>query len=635
MDRTGRSQLVSSQHRPGAEASCCAPGLCKLSADRCLPCFSLAHRYIYVNGALDNWSYPLSSSGQPLSTSPLQGANYPQPVYRPMSYIGKSNWQADPVLSAVIDSVRIYDYALSPSQVYSLASLYALTTPPASTALNPTSYPPAGSLAPNFASIQTGAEVSIYSAAGISFAPVFNAPFSTNPASVVGGSTGYSWWASDPADVATGQAKYHTGLINMPGSPSAFVDLTQVTGPTSIGQSLPILFGPSSGSGASYGWSIELVVKPLSVQTWSKFFDLGTGAYIDSVYWGWLSNNNQWEVANYITVANWLVPPSVGLPGSSYIQHSNILNTPPLIGSWYHVAWVMQPQSTDAYFTTPQASTNANWTVYINGQPVVSQFPGNMPIPVFRHVSYLGRSDWFQEGNNGDAMINATYDAFRIWDRALTQTQVLALANQYGIGLPPTGATGGGDFGLAGALLGGALPVFNANFSVNPTSLPGVGSTTNYGWTAFDGTDTSANQQLHQGLAVLNGGPLSWINVSTTTGPNSCGLQIPTIGGPSSSTTAPGWSFEFVWKPTGQTNTWAKLLDLGNGPVSGSQNWSVGETEPDTSRRSCEAEPEPEPVLSLRLSLTPLPLSVSCSGTRCPTLTTGRSALTATTRRSS
>jgi hypothetical protein len=548
-------------HLPAAAAADAVSRLSSLVVCGCL-------RYIYVNGALENWSYPLTS-GAPMTTSPLQGANYPQPVYRPMSYIGKSNW-GDPVLAAVVDAVRIYDYALSASQVSALAGLYGLTTPPAGTGLNPTSYPPAGSVAPNFASIQTGAEVSIYTAAGISFAPVFNAPFTTNPASVVGGSTGYTWWPSDPSDVATGQAAYHTGLVNMPGSPSAFIDLTQVTGPNSIGQSLPILFGTSSGSGSSYGWSIDLVVKPLAVQTWSKYFDLGSGAYIDSCYWGWLSNNNQWEVGNYITVANWLVPPALNLPGSSYIQHSNILNTPPAIGSWYHVAWVMQPQSTDAYFTTQQASTNANWTIYINGQPVISQFPGNMPIPVYRHVSYLGRSDWFQEGN-GDPMINATYDAFRVWDRALTSTQVLGLANQYGIGIS-------GDSGVPTALAGGKLPLFNANFSSNPALLSSIGST-NYIWAAYDNNDTSANQQLHQGLAVLNGGPLSWINISTTTGPNSCGLQIPTIGGPSSSTTSPGWSFEFVWKPTGQTNTWAKLLDLGNGPVSGSQNWSDRHTD--------------------------------------------------------
>jgi hypothetical protein len=138
--------------------------------------------------------------------------------------------------------------------------------------------------------------------------------------------------------------------------------------------------------------------------------------------------------------------------------------------------------------------------------------------------------------------------------------------------------SGGGDFSVLTALAGGNPPVFNANFSSNPALLSSIGST-NYIWAAYDNNDTSANQQLHQGLAVLNGGPLSWINISTTTGPNSCGLQIPTIGGPSSSTTSPGWSFEFVWKPTGQTNTWAKLLDLGNGPVSGSQNWSDRHTD--------------------------------------------------------
>lgn len=83
-----------------------------------------------------------------------------------------------------------------------------------------------------------------------------------------------------------------------------------------------------------------------------------------------------------------------------------------------------------------------------------------------------------------------------------------------------------------------------------------------------------------QGIVTLNG-VANFINLSTATGPNSCGLTLPLLGTTSSSTTSPGWSFEFVWKPLGEQNTWAKLADFGNGASSGyypssNDDWTFG-----------------------------------------------------------
>ena len=479
------------------------------------------------------------------------------------------------------DAVRIYDYPLTQGQVYNLATLYNLNTPPQGTVTNPTSDPPAGSVAPGFTAPTSGEWTLGQTLFG--FQPAFNAPFQTNPSSLVGGSTSYTWLQQDPLDAASGVQSVHQGLVTMNGGATSFIDLTQVTGSVSIGQTLPIVFGASSGTGTAYGWSIDLVFKPLSLQTWAKFFDLGSGAYIDSLYLGWVNNNNVWEIGNYETVSNGLATARAGgtaTGGSSLGAFTNVLSAP-VLGSWYHVAWVMTPQSTDATFASATASVAANWTVYVNGVVAVQNFAGLAPLPIFRHASYIGRSDWFQEGT-ADPNINATFDAFRVWDRALSTSQVQSLARTYGLYSNASSATSvsaGGDFQLQSALGANArLPVFNANFSVNPAAQ--VGGTINYKWQTVDTTDTSANQGLHQGLLILDG-VTGYVNLSQSTGPWSCGLLVPAIGGTSFNTVTPGWSFEFVWKPTGESTTWAKLLDLGNGPANGfvtpgADDWTIG-----------------------------------------------------------
>ena len=547
-----------------------------------------ANWYVYVNGALYNWAAVLNG-GNPITVTPTQGANMPQPIPRSQAYIGKSNWN-DPLLAATVDAIRIYDYALTQTQITALATLYNLNANAAGTGLNPQAYPAPGTQAANFASIQstTAPEYALGTTLGFGFDPFFSAPFSQNPAPAVGGSTGYTWVQADPTDSAAVQAQ-HQGVILLNGTTNTFVDLVQVTGPNSIGQSLPILFGQSAGTGATYGWTVDVVFKAYSVQTWSKIFDLGTGANIDDIYFGWQSNSGVWEFGNIISTSNALASRFSGTyqSGSDIGVYSNVLLTPKL-NTWYHLTWVYQPVSTDYTYSTASASNAANWQIYVNGQSIygAAGFAGNAPLPIFRHAAYLGRSDWFQEGS-GDLMINGAYDGFRVWNRALTSTQVASIANYYGILAVSANATGtggqvtaGGDFGVATALAGGKLPVFNANFSVNPAQMPGVVAPTNYAWLANDPSDSSALQTAHQGLVSFNG-IANFINLSTSAGPSSIGLTLPLLGTTSSSTTAPGWSFEFVWKPLGEQNTWAKLADFGNGASSGyypssNDDWTFG-----------------------------------------------------------
>ena len=169
-----------------------------------------------------------------------------------------------------------------------------------------------------------------------------------------------------------------------------------------------------------------------------------------------------------------------------------------------------------------------------------------------------------------------TLDAFRVFDYALNNSAIQRLANIYGLNIPAPAPPTSYVFpnttettSLVGIVP--RMPVFNGAFGQNPTTAPSVGSYTNYGWIPFDPTDTSANQQLHQGLIVLNGSIRSYVDLATTSGPNSCGLVLPIIGGAGSGTqnqftgqNTRGMTIEMVFKLTA-VMSWSKLLDLGTG----------------------------------------------------------------------
>jgi hypothetical protein len=220
---------------------------------------------VWVNGVLLNWAGQVDN-GNGLKyvnsiNTPVQGAGYPQAVPRPMSYLGMSDFGSDPDLAVWIDAFRVYNYQLSTTQVQALATIYGLNTG------SNMRWP----IPPN-QNVAATPETTIWQGV-TSQAPVFNAVFGQNPAQYVGGTTSYTWLQNDPADTNPLVRNNHTGILVLNTSTS-LVDLTQVTGPNSVGLALPVICN-STGTGA--GCTVELVVKMTLAQAWNKLINFGTG----------------------------------------------------------------------------------------------------------------------------------------------------------------------------------------------------------------------------------------------------------------------------------------------------------------------------------------------------------------------
>ena len=120
-------------------------------------------------------------------------------------------------------------------------------------------------------------------------APVFSmGTASTDPRTQSGVTYAYNWTQSDSMDQSCGISAYRTGLIVMPGLDQQnnlngpFINLSASTGANTIGQVMPNIGGQSSGTQSTVGaatgtagWSFEYMVKPATVETWAKLFDLG------------------------------------------------------------------------------------------------------------------------------------------------------------------------------------------------------------------------------------------------------------------------------------------------------------------------------------------------------------------------
>jgi hypothetical protein len=173
----------------------------------------------------------------------------------------------------------------------------------------------------------------------------------------------------------------------------------------------------------------------------------------------------------------------------------------------------------------------------------------------------------------------------------------------------PQSVHGGGDTGVAAVLAAAAVapPVFDANFSIAPTVFYGLEYYFDIGWNwaANFSSDSEAEQQVHQGLAVLDGGYSSYIDLTTATGINSAGVVLPEIGGRGSGTgDSEGWSFELVFQPQAVGN-WAKLICLGAGESDNDvilgwygngedgrmtfQQYVEGQLNPSATHRTCSA----------------------------------------------
>ena len=232
------------------------------------------------------------------------------------------------------------------------------------------------------------------------------------------------------------------------------------------------------------------------------------------------------------------------------------------LDTWVHAVMVIQQSPVNASW--------ANYFSYVNGHLYSAYSTAWYPRSVYRANALIARSDW-----TSDYYWAGEIDFFNIYDVAISGPQALRLYNT---------ATNNGAVAASCAALGdytatvsSSWRIWNESFTDDPrlrTGGPGAAAAA-YGWTNTDSSDSTALQQYHTGLLTLAGGPggsdSQWVNLSTSTGPNSIVNTLNTafIGGLGSGFAlagTAGFSIEIVFKATAAP-TWGKLIDFG--PLSG------------------------------------------------------------------
>ena len=493
--------------------------------------YSMGNWQVYVNG---------------VPTANATGFNMPLPVYRPYAFLGASAWSDAPA-PVTFDAFRIYDYTLTQAQVQRLAAVYGLSA--AASASNATSGDAAVQGLLNAANARQ---------------PIYSLNFTQNPATVVGSPRAFNWAVADPLDQVNGVAAYHQGVVLLNGTTNSWVDLSTTSSVNSAGVALPV-FGGNNGS-----YSFEVVFKlPAAITgSWPKVFFLGNGAGNDDVVMTFNGN-----VPGFTTMNLPLAFQIYNSPSTAAYHYAirNFLK-PVVVGQWYHVVVEVVSDPTVAF-------GGANWYVWVNGVQVAwsgtvlpsapgalyTSFEGAAFVnnAANRTLSYLGKSEF------NDANAGITIDAFRVYDYALPASLIPQLAAAYGVlnqaMQPNTSLTipvSAEDTQALAALQGTKAPIFSASFGTNPATLPGLAQL-NYVWNASDPTDLSSVASYHTGVVVLNGASTSYIDLSTVSGPQSCGQLLPIFGGAGSGTfgSTQGVTFEMVMKLTA-TETWSKVFDL-------------------------------------------------------------------------
>ena len=295
--------------------------------------------------------------------------------------------------------------------------------------------------------------------------------------------------------------------------------------------------------------SFEIVFKVSQVMTWAKLLSFGTGPGLDVFALTW--NGNDYGSLEMQVYNNWVPAWLGGTESEMEFIHQPALN------QWYHLVFVSSNVNTTNWRST--------WTCYVNGKLAAGPRYGLVhPLPITRTYAWLGASLWT------DPTANATFDTIRMYDYALNSTQIASLASLGGL-LAPSGPDAMVNATLTA--LGKPAPFFNADFQVDPTYYTGGNGNFDvlgYQWLPQDKADPSALASYHQGIAYFaggNSGASTYLDLSQSSGPNSCGAAMGVVGGQGRyayGTANQGWSFELIIK-NNATSQWDKIMMLGNG----------------------------------------------------------------------
>lgn len=380
-------------------------------------------------------------------------------------------------------------------------------------------------------------------------APWYNLTFSVDPRPA---NASYTWSTSGSNETGCASSAFHTGVVRFAGSPTdttqpgPSINLTAPFGqPASVSTPLPtsVFFGVGTSQGSvqagTAGWSIEVTYKAQTITNWAKVFDLnadgvgtpgGAGGHY-SVFYGFSGTSNTQIWTTY------------GPNGGTGFASDITALTGSTLGQWYTILFVYQET----------AAGLANYYAYVNGNLVGTQQNVYFPPAVSRASANLARSGW------ADSYWVGEIDTFNIYRYALTASQAAALTAR---------AQGGCAIAAMTAVNSTSTPptpFFDASFTTDPRAA--AGGNTTYGWVAQDADDATCGLNTHTGLLQLNGqyAPTpfnNYANLSASTGPQSVGAVLPTIGGASAGTgESAGWSFEITFK-TQVAYTYSKIFDI-------------------------------------------------------------------------
>ena len=257
------------------------------------------------------------------------------------------------------------------------------------------------------------------------------------------------------------------------------------------------------------GWTIEVLVKALTVEPWAKIYDIGNGAPMDNILLGYEESSNRLRF-------EWFVGQDV--VATLIVLYNATPNT------WYHITMVLQQGATVAGNTV---------TAYVNGLRTNSTQGHPLPRSIPRLDAYVGRSHW-----GPDQFFDCYLDAFRLYDYALSQQEATDLyrstTEQVVLDLDTT-----------------TTPVFHtAPLAAFTFHSPRPGNLSSYGGSSY--TPVTFNDS-HYGVAHFNG-LTDFIDLSTFPDDQSNAVMPLRIGG--------SMSFE-VWVKWLSLNTMSRVFDFG------------------------------------------------------------------------
>jgi len=300
----------------------------------------------------------------------------PAAVTRTNGYIGRSSWQADQYWEGLIDLFNVYNYAASPSQVVSLFNSRS------GNGVAPVACDPSRDDVPDIMPTS---------------AIFLDLNFDVDPRTFAGSTPGFGWVSFDANDTAADQ-KLHRNLLSLDGV-NQYVNLTARDGANYVGTrfSPTQIGGRSTGSAyqGTSGWTFSFTYKATARKNFAKLFDFGSGSPLFDILYGEYADHEDQYTFQLFDRNNrdWGASPAL---------------TDMKLYQWYHVAIVIQQTR----------SGLANYYIYVDGVLRWTKTEAWYIQPLPRFNAFVGRSDW------NDAYWQGYIDAFRIYNRAATQTQV-------------------------------------------------------------------------------------------------------------------------------------------------------------------------------------------------------------------